>query len=226
MKPVVVLQHIACETLGTFESRLALQKIPFRYIQSYLGGSLPTTPEDFSALIVMGGPMGVYEENKYPFLTDEKRLMERAIRAGRPVLGVCLGSQLLASVLGANVRKGTQKEIGWYPVRFSGGSKKTVTAFHWHGDIFDLPKGATALASSDLTAVQAYRYSDNTYGYLFHMEVTEPMIREWVRSFAEELSSASIDPKRILEDIPDHLPALNALGDETFDGWMRQIARI
>lgn len=221
MKPVIVLQHIACETLGTIENLLVSKNIPFRYVKTYAGEPVPKNMGESSALIVMGGPMGVYETDIYPFLKEEMRLIENALHEQRPVLGICLGSQLLAAVLGSRVRKGRQKEIGWHPVRFSEeGKKDALMAFHWHGDIFDLPKGAALLASSELTQVQAYRYNKNVYGFLFHMEVTEMMIRDWVMTFSDELSSAKIDAKSILNGIPTYLPNLNSVGKSIFGAWV------
>jgi GMP synthase (glutamine-hydrolysing) len=127
---------------------------------------------DAAGLIVMGGPMGVYEEARFPFLRRERNLIERALADRVPVLGICLGSQLLASALGAPVRKGLRKEIGWHPVYLEDAAgddplfRETPVefdAFHWHGDVFDLPTGAVRLAHSSLTEYQAFRYGENAY---------------------------------------------------------------
>lgn len=227
MKPVVALQHIECETLGTIERALEARGLPFRYVRSYAGEAVPAAADDCSALIVMGGPMGVYETDRYPYLKNEMKLIESALRAGRPILGVCLGSQLLAAALGAAVRKGRRKEIGWHPLRLTEEGKKDPltagldgqTVFHWHGDVFDRPKDSTPLASSELTDIQAYRYGRNAYGFLFHLEVLEPMIRRWVSEFAGELTEAAIEPGPILAGIPAHLKNLHASGERTFGRW-------
>src|SRR5262249_22554762 len=140
-----------------------------RYVRSFAGKPVPQTLDD-AGLIVMGGPMGVYEADRYPFLRQEMALIERAVGDGKPVLGVCLGSQLLAAALGADVYKGPQKEIGWYPITLSeagardrllAGVPRTFIGYSWHGDVFAVPPGATGLASSELTACQAFRFAAN-----------------------------------------------------------------
>jgi len=172
-KTVFVFQHSPCETLGVIAQTLASVGCVVRYIRSYAGESIPATLGETAGLIVMGGPMGVYESARYPFLLEEMRLIGEALRAGTPILGVCLGSQLLAGTLGAQVVRAASKEIGWHPVtlaasakedRLWSGVEQSFMAFHWHGDIFELPQGAVALASSAATACQAFRYSEQAYG--------------------------------------------------------------
>jgi GMP synthase (glutamine-hydrolysing) len=113
---VYVLQHIPCETLGTIADALTSQGITAHYLRSFAGEAVPRDMADAAGLIIMGGPMGVYEQDHYPYLRDELLLIENALRLEKPVLGVCLGSQLLAAALGAEVKKNTAKEIGWYPI--------------------------------------------------------------------------------------------------------------
>ncbi|MBI2357313.1 MAG: gamma-glutamyl-gamma-aminobutyrate hydrolase family protein [Deltaproteobacteria bacterium] len=228
MSNVWVLQHISCETLGTIADALEGASIRHQYIRPFAGDPVPEEIEGCAGLIVMGGPMGVYEKYRHPFLADEMRLIEKALRAQVPMLGVCLGSQLLAATLGAAVTKGQRKEIGWYPVTLAESCKEDplwtgveprFTAYHWHGDIFDLPQGAVSLASSALTRHQAFRYGQNAYGFLFHMEVTPGMIREMVHAFAEELREAKVDGKEILNRTAECLPPLQAIGQSVFQRW-------
>lgn len=167
MSRVLVVQHAACETLGRIEDALDRAGHTTQIVPSFEGHPVPPGPGCASGLILMGGPMSVYEQGHYPFLKDEIGLIEETLGLGKPVLGVCLGSQLLAAALGAAVRPGNQKEIGWYPVRLSDARHRDplfssvepmFTGYHWHGDIFDLPRGCTNLASSELTPCQAFRH--------------------------------------------------------------------
>jgi GMP synthase (glutamine-hydrolysing) len=179
-------------------------------------------------LIIMGGPQSVYEQAKFPYLRDEMLLIEDALKHNKPILGVCLGSQLLAAAVGANVYPGRQKEIGWHRVTLTdfaasdalfSGAPKSFTAFHWHGDIFDLPRGATPLAFSALTAHQAFRYAKNAYGLLFHLEVTLPQINDIAETFADELQAAGLNGAAIKLNGHTHLAALQKIGRTTFAHW-------
>jgi len=154
--------------------------------------------------------------------------IEQAIKEDKAVLGVCLGSQLLAKALGARVTKGKKKEIGWYPVSLTEGAAKdrlwtgverSFIAYHWHGDVFDLPRGAEPLASSALTPCQAFRYGERAYGFLFHMEVTEKIIAGMIRTFAAELKEEKLDAQRIAEMAANYLPNLRSIGKVVFSRW-------
>lgn len=229
---IIVLQHAACEALGTIEEALRAKGLRTRFVRPFAGEPIPDEVHDAKGLIVMGGPMGVYEQERYPYLRDELRLIERTVTANKPVLGVCLGSQLLAHALGGKVSKRTQKEIGWYPVRLTDEAvidplwadvPREFAAFHWHGDVFSLPPGATPLASSALTEQQAFRYGTKAYGLLFHLEVTEPLIDGMVRTFREELEETGIDSEAILLRTREHLPTLQAVGALVFNHWTRMV---
>lgn len=232
MAKVWVIQHIVCETLGTIAGALEGAGISYQHIRPFAGDRVPKEIGGCTGLIVMGGPMGVYERDAYPFLADEMRLIEKTLQAQVPILGVCLGSQLLAATLGAAVTKGQRKEIGWYPVTLADsckddplwtGVESPFTAYHWHGDVFELPSGAVGLASSALTKHQAFRYGRNAYGFLFHMEVTPVMIREMVENFRDELREAKLDGAEILRKAPDYLPPLQTIGNLVFQRWARLI---
>lgn len=174
--------------------------------------------------------MGVYEEERYPFLTLELRLIEKTLKEKKPVLGICLGSQLLATALGASVRKGKWKEIGWHQVELLAAAAedrllknvpRSFVAFHWHGDIFDLPRDATSLASSLWTEHQAFRYGDNAYGFLFHMEITEEIIKAMINTFQGELREAKVDGKSIIQGIGKYLSyGQREIGEPVFDKWV------
>ncbi len=229
---IIVLQHVACETLGTIAEALTGRGLQPVYVRPFQGQSVPESIDAAAGLVVMGGPMGVYEAHRYPFLTHEMRLIEDALHREVPVLGVCLGSQLLAATLGAAVTKGPGKEIGWHPVsltdaasddRLWGGAERTFTAFNWHGDILELPAGAVSLASSSLTANQAFRYGASAYGFLFHMEVTTEIIEGMVDTFADELAREGLDGQAIIRDAELHLVDVQRVGARVFDAWARLV---
>jgi GMP synthase (glutamine-hydrolysing) len=226
------LQHTAIENLGTMEDVLRGHQIEFRYIETHIGKSVPAEMADQAGLIVMGGPMGVYEQASYPFLRDEMRLIESALARGRPVLGVCLGSQLLACVLGAEVKRGKRRELGWHALTLSdltaedplfAGVKSPFWPFHWHGDVFSLPKQSVALAASKQTACQAFRYGENAYGLLFHLEVTQAQIAQMLGAFADELREAGGTAAEINEQSPRHLPALEEIARKVFGRWASMV---
>jgi GMP synthase (glutamine-hydrolysing) len=228
MRSVWVLQHAASENLGTIEDVLRDHEVGFDYIESYAGDSVPGVMGEKAGLIVMGGPMGVYERAKYPFLRGEMRLIESALALGRPVLGVCLGSQLLAAALGAEVKKGERKELGWHAVTLSecacedtlfAGVKPEFWAFHWHGDVFSLPKGAVRLGSSPQTPCQIFRYGRNAYGILCHLEVTREQISQMLSDFAAELLEAGAEPAEITAQVPQRLPVLSQIASDVFGRW-------
>lgn len=146
----------------------------------------------------------------------------------RPILGVCLGSQLLAAALDAPVRRGKQKEIGWHPVTLGWaaandalwhGLPESFVAYHWHGDVFELPRGAIPLAWSKLTEHQAFRHGDSAYGLLFHLEVTQQIIRRMTRTFRGELREAGLSERPVLDGVAEHLPGLHAIGRTVFGRW-------
>jgi GMP synthase (glutamine-hydrolysing) len=225
---VLAIQHVRCETPGKIREVVEREGISTKIVRVFEGQKIPSELGDAVGLIIMGGPMGVYERDSHPFLRREMRLIEAALKAEKPVLGVCLGSQLLAAALGARVRPGRRKEIGWHPIHLAGdahsdpllkGVVRSFTAYHWHGDVFELPRGAVSLASSQLTKHQAFRYGNNVYGFLFHMEVTQKIIRDMVRTFAGELRAEGLDGAEILRDAKTRLSRLSRIGAEVFRRW-------
>ena len=151
MPTVGTLHHVACEQLGMLAAALQAAKLEVRSIQAHAGEPVPVTLDGIDGLIVMGGPMGVHDTDQYPFLRDELRLIEQALKRELPILGVCLGSQLLATALGARVRPGKRKELGWHPLALTPDAGQDplwkdvgspFTGFHWHGDVYDLPQAA------------------------------------------------------------------------------------
>jgi GMP synthase (glutamine-hydrolysing) len=228
MSKVLVLQHMSYEDLGIIGDVLERAAIAFEYVRVFEGQPVPKDLHGADALIVVGGEIGVYEQQAYPFLVDEMRLIEHALRAEKPVLGVCLGSELLASVLGAEVRKASHKEMGWFKVALStaalsdpvlSGLPPSVLALHWHGDEFDLPPQAVALASSELTRYQAFSYGRSAYGFLFHMEATRGIIEGMARGSEAELAQEGISGRQILDWADEYLPGLQEVGKQVFAKW-------
>lgn len=191
-----LLQHVPFEGPGS----LAAWALEAGHVLSehalFSGTPLPSL-EAFDWLIVMGGPMSVSDDAGYPWLGEEKRFLLKAIESEKTVLGICLGAQLIASVLGARVYPNAQKEIGWYPVsRTAAGETDpwcaslagNPTVFHWHGDTFDLPEGATHLAYSEACRHQAFRYGPRVLGLQFHLEMEAASLEGMLRHGAAELS--------------------------------------
>jgi GMP synthase (glutamine-hydrolysing) len=184
---LLVLQHIACEPPGVYEDVLREHGAELRRVEVDEGEPLPDWRE-FDALLAMGGPMGARDDADHPWLAPERELVREAVEAGRPVLGVCLGVQLLAAALGARVYAAERAEVGLLDVELTAegradplfaGLDDRFVSLQWHGDTFDLPGDAVRLASSPLIANQAFRAGERAYGVQFHLEVTGEMAVEW-----------------------------------------------
>ncbi len=228
MSKIWVLQNAPPENLGIADQVLQSNGLAPAYVRTFAGEEVPRYMEDAAGLVILGGPMGVYERDRYPFIDAAMRLIDQALKQDKPILGICLGSQLLATALGARVTRGAHKEIGWYPIELQpaanqdplvSGLEPSFMGYHWHGDIFELPDGATALASSAHTAYQAFSYGRAAYGVLFHMEVTAQIIADMVWAFADEVREAGLDGEQIKTDAAQHLPALHANGQTFFQNW-------
>jgi len=228
VKTVLCLQHVPHETLGIIGPALAEAGLSCRPIELFR--ELPNTlPWDEAAgLVVMGGPMNVDQTEQHPFLAAEPAWIREAIDRRLPVLGVCLGSQLVAKALGAAVTANPVEEIGWYPLdlcdaaaedRLLAGCPRRLTVFQWHGDTFALPEGVVPLASSPTCENQAFRYGDRAYAFQFHLEVTAGMIDTWLdepENRRELAELDSIDGAEIRRLTPRHLPAMLQIGAEVF----------
>jgi GMP synthase (glutamine-hydrolysing) len=230
---VLVLQHIACEPPGVYEDVLQERAARITRVELDEGQTIPG--RSFDAIVAMGGPMSVNDEDEHPWLRDEKRLIAAAVEGGVPVWGACLGVQLLASALGAKVYSGSEPEVGLLPVSLTedgrtdsvlGSLPSEVITLQWHGDTFDLPVGATLLASSPAYPNQAFRVR-NAYGVQFHLEVTPAMADEWsrvpaYRGYADRVLGPGSLP-RLLDEFEVRASELMDHGRRLFEAWFDTI---
>ncbi len=232
---VLVLQHIACEPPGVFEDVLHERGAALHRVELDEGEQLPDW-RDVDAIVAMGGPMSVNDDAELPWLTEEKRAIGEAVRAGTPYWGVCLGVQLLAASLGARVYPGEVPEVGLLPVQLTddgrgdpvfGGFDDRLATLQWHGDTFDLPSGAVRLASSPAYANQAFRY-ERAYGVQFHLEVSAEMAREWaeVPEYVASLERTLGDEgaPAFLAEIEANAEQMRTAGRELFERWLDRVA--
>ena len=192
------LQHVPFEGLGSIEPSLAEKGSILSSTRLYADPAFPET-QSFDGLIVMGGPMGIYDEDGYPWLTDEKSFIGEAIESGKWVLGICLGAQLIANVLGAKVYKNRYKEIGWFDIAITpemgstilhGSIPSPLKVFHWHGDTFDLPTGAVNIASSEACRHQGFILDNRILALQFHLETTPESARALIKNSRDELDNS------------------------------------
>jgi GMP synthase-like glutamine amidotransferase len=195
---IAALFHVSFEKLGLIEDWILTKGYSLTEYHLYNDPRLPLIPE-FDMLIIMGGPMSVNDEKRFPWLGSEKDLIKRCRESGKPVLGICLGAQLIASAMGNKVFPGKQTEIGWFPVEFNQGEESrklfpglqaSATVFHWHGDTFDLPEGAVLLCSSSITPVQAFISDKKLLALQFHLEIKPENISLMINHAGEELVSS------------------------------------
>lgn len=186
------LQHVAFEGLGSIENWLVTNNYQISSTRFF---ELPVFPavEDIDLLIIMGGPMSVNDEHELPWLIAEKKFVKAVIDAGKAVLGICLGAQMIANVMGSRVYLNSQKEIGWFPITASLTNGQyfqfpsAVTVFHWHGETFDLPAAAHLLATSEACKNQAFQIGENIIGLQFHLETTPESLRDISLHCANEI---------------------------------------
>lgn len=190
---VHVLQHVPFEGPGSIGDWLAARRAKVTCTRLFAGDALPTTADHLDLLIALGGPMSVNDEAELPWLVREKTFVRQVMAAGRPMLGVCLGAQLIASALGARVTRQAHKEIGWFPVRSVDAPPGCAPlparfdAFHWHGETFDLPPRAIVLAETDACPHQAFQVGRRVIGLQFHLEVTPAAVGALVANCRDEL---------------------------------------
>ncbi len=208
------LQHVPFEGLGYIEEWAQARNVQISCTRLFANESLPDT-EDFDWLVVMGGPMGIFDYAEHPWLTAEKKCIERAIHADKTVVGICLGAQLMADVLGAIVYPGPEKEIGWFPILRSEDAPELIpsplTVFHWHGDTFDIPEGAVGLATSEAGINQGFVYNHKAVALQFHMETTPASMNALIQNCGHELVNAPyIQSAGEMRSGLSNIPSVNA----------------
>lgn len=201
MKTVVALRHVHFEDLGTLEALLHERGFHLHYLDPAVDDLSQVPADACDLVVVLGGPLGAFDEERYPFLVDELYWLAQRIRSGRPVLGICLGAQLIARLLGAAVAPMESKEIGFGPLTLTAAGQGSVLAplqgvpvLHWHGDRFDVPPGAILLAGTALCAHQAYTVGDAVLGLQFHLDADASQIERWLVGHCSELVQAGVDP--------------------------------
>lgn len=229
---VLVLQHIACEPPGVYEDVLRDRGCTLHRVELDEGELLPDWRE-FDAIVAMGGPMSVNDDAELPWLSTEKRAIGDAVRSGTAYFGACLGVQLLAASLGAAVYPGPSPEVGILPVTLTDagrddpvfqGLPAEFLTLQWHGDTFDLPHGAVALAGSPAYANQAFSWGERAYGIQFHLEVDSQLAHEWaaVPAYAEYLDRV-LGPgslPRLIDELETSAPDMGARGRAMFERWL------
>jgi GMP synthase (glutamine-hydrolysing) len=224
------LYHVPSETLGLIKTCLDKRGLPVAEHHVY-EHQVPPFSSSMSALIIMGGPMNVDETHLYPFLNAEVKLIAQMLKAKRPVLGICLGAQLLAKALGSRVYPNNVREVGWYPVellpearkdRLFSAAPRTLDVLHWHGDTFDLPGDAVHLARSDRCENQAFRWGTSAWGLQFHLEVTPKMVDDWVQGedAVFYIRGAGEDPEGIREKTTVVFSTLQPLAEQIFSSFL------
>jgi GMP synthase (glutamine-hydrolysing) len=229
----LVLRHVPAEGLGLLANVLREIGVQHRYLDVARGEAPPRDLRDVGGLVVLGGPVAVYEAERHAFLRTELALVERAITAGRPVLGICLGAQMIAHALGARVYAGEKREVGWAPVTLTpegrddavfGTAGGPFTVFHLHGDTYELPPDAENLATSPVYEQQAFRWGEVVYGIQFHLEFTDATITRLATEPESRayMVAAGADPQRLVTESPEHVRRLGDTAQRIFTAFFRQ----
>jgi len=226
-RSVLAVRHVHFEDLGAFETELKAAGYAPSYIEAGIDDLSAIDPGAADLLVVLGGPIGAYEEDRYPFLKPELELIERRLKMGRPMLGICLGAQLMARALGAKVRPGPAKEIGWAPLELTeeGGSGPlrhlgAEPVLHWHGDMFELPEGAMCLASTRLCPNQAFALGPSVLGCQFHPEADGRGLERWLIGHAVELADSGLSPAVLRRETQQFAPAAAERGKRMIAEWL------
>ena len=238
MPRLLVFQHVAVEPLGTLDALIRARGHRIRFHNFERHPDAEPDVDRYRGLVVLGGPMNVEDQNRRPHLKTELKAIERALEQGKPVLGICLGAQLLAHVLGARVRRHRQAEMGWYDLEMSaegrsdavlGAAGERLPVFQWHSYSYDLPSGATHLARTKTCEQQAFRFGSNAYGFQFHLEADEAVIERWLTlpAFRAERVAAALpaDEEGIRTETAKLVAATRRSADAVFNNFLDLIGR-
>ena len=233
MPRLMVFQHVAAEPLGTLHARIRARGHRIRFHNFHRHPDAQPNLERYHALVVLGGPQNVMDQHRHPHLGTELRAIEAALRADKPVLGICLGAQLLAHVLGAPVRRHERHEIGWYELATTPAGREDAVlgrlgsaapVFQWHGCTYELPSGAVQLARTATCEQQAFRYGTSAYGFQFHLEADAALIERWLQlpAYRHELDTANLGhgAEAIRAASAARLAAMQPLAAATFDRFL------
>jgi GMP synthase (glutamine-hydrolysing) len=238
MSRLLVFQHVAAEPLGTLDALIRARGHRVRFHNFHRQPDAEPRIERYRGLIVLGGPMNVEDQHRLPHLRTELRTIEQALKEEKPVLGICLGAQLLAHVLGAPVRRHVQHEIGWYDLQTTTAGRsdpvlgvlgERAPVFQWHSRTFDLPHGAEQLARTETCEQQAFRFGAKAYGFQFHLEADRPLIERWLslpQYRAELLEAGPPDAvERIREATAEYVTGMEALARRVFENFLDLVGR-
>lgn len=229
-RSVNVIRHLAFEDLGAFEPVLTRAGYDVLYHDVGLDDITALDPLDAGLLVVLGGPIGAYEDDKYPLLACELKLLKTRLAAGKPTIGICLGAQLMARALGARVYPGPEKEIGFAPLDLTEAGRasclgvfESEPVLHWHGDIFDLPEGATRLASTNVCPNQAFSYGANAIAFQFHPEAGGTGFERWLIGHTLELAHAGKDVPQLRAECEALAIGLQSRAEACLARWLDQL---
>ncbi len=230
IKKCLAVRHVAFEDLGLLGPLVAARGYGVRYHDA---GVQPIDAETLLApdlLIVLGGPIGVYERDAYPFIADEIAAIAARLQADKPMLGICLGAQMMAAALGSGVAPGPVNEIGWAPLTLTAegrasalGPLGATPVLHWHGDNCELPKGCTRLASTQHCPVQAFVRTPSQLALQFHLETEPAHFESWLVGHTVELGKAGVDPRQLRSQVQELGPATRALGQKVLAAWLDEV---